>query len=63
MLIFFYISGKFRKQLPYQHVSVMDAMMLSVDNLEDRLKEKYKQLAVFLDDVGIPEKVRLTQST
>ena len=31
--------------------------MLSVENLEPGLKAKYKQLAIFLDDVVIPTKV------
>ena len=35
----------------------MDAVMLSVENLEPGLKAKYKQLAIFLDDVVIPTKV------
>ncbi len=53
------ILGKFRKARSYQHDSVMEAVMLSVENLRDGLKERYKQLAIFLDDVGIPTKVRL----
>ena len=36
----------------------MEAVMLSVENLEPRLKAMYKQLAIFLDDVVIPTKVR-----
>ena len=31
--------------------------MLSVENLEPGLKAKYRQLAIFLDDVVIPTKV------
>ena len=50
-------KGKFRKAQTYQHNSVMDAVMLSVENLEPGLKAKYKQLAIFLDDVVIPTKV------
>jgi hypothetical protein len=34
-------------------------VMLSVENLDGKLKERYKQLAIFLDDVGIPAKVRV----
>ena len=30
---------------------------MSIENLEERLKEKYQSLAVFLDDVGISAKV------
>ena len=41
----------------------MDAVMLSVENLEPGLKAKYKQLAIFLDDVVIPTKVSLEQIT
>ena len=50
-------KGKFRKAQTYQHNSVMDAVMLSVENLEPGLKAKYRQLAIFLDDVVIPTKV------
>ena len=35
----------------------MDAVLLSVENLDPGLKDKYKQLAIFLDDVVIPTKV------
>ncbi len=49
--------SKFRKQRSYQHESVMEAVMLSVENLKDDLKKRYQELAVFLDDVGIPTKV------
>ena len=52
-----YFSGKIKKQRSYQHDSLTEAIMLSIDNLEPKLKERYQQLAVFLDDVGIPTKV------
>jgi stress response protein SCP2 len=51
-------SGKFRKQRSYQHESVMEAVRMSIENLSGDLKRRYEQLAVFLDDVGIPTKVR-----
>ncbi len=51
------ILGKFRKQRSYQHESVMEAVMLSIENLKAELKDRYQELAVFLDDVGIPAKV------
>ncbi len=53
--------SKFRKQRSYQHGGVMEAVMLSIENLDGRLKEKYQQLGVFLDDVGIPNKVNLVR--
>ena len=31
--------------------------MISVDNLDENLKKRYKQLAVFLDDSSVPKKV------
>ena len=31
--------------------------MISVDNLDDTLKQRYKSLAVFLDDNSVPKKV------
>ena len=50
--------SKFQKQRSYEHTSVFDAVMLSIENLNDFHKSLYKSLAVFLDDVGIPSKVR-----
>ena len=52
-------SGKFQKQRSYEHTSVFDAVMLSIENLNEYHKTLYKSLAVFLDDVGIPSKVRI----
>lgn len=52
------LSGKFKKQRSYEHNSLFDAVMLSIENLNEYHKKLYKQLAVFLDDVGIPPKVR-----
>lgn len=52
--------SKFHKQRSYEHQSLTEAVMLSVENVEDKYKEKYKQLAVFLDDVDIPQKVLMT---
>ena len=37
---------------------MFEAVMLSIENLNEYHKKLYKQLAVFLDDVGIPPKVR-----
>ena len=51
------IPGKFKKQRSYQHDGVMEAVRMSVENLSDQTKERYRELAVFLDDVGIPAKV------
>ena len=50
-------AGKFKKQRSYEHNSLFEAVMLSIENLNDYHKKLYKQLAVFLDDVGIPPKV------
>ncbi len=36
--------------------------MLSIENLNEKLKSRYEELAVFLDDVGIPTKVNNQQS-
>ena len=55
--IIFFVSGKFKKQRSYEHNSLFEAVMLSIENLNDYHKKLYKQLAVFLDDVGIPPKV------
>ena len=33
--------------------------MISVDNLDENLKKRYKQLAVFLDDSSVPKKVSI----
>lgn len=49
--------GKLKKQRSYEHNSVFEAVMLSIENLNEYHKKLYKQLAVFLDDVGIPPKV------
>ena len=55
---YYLVSGKFQKQRSYEHTSVFDAVMLSIENLNEYHKTLYKSLAVFLDDVGIPSKVR-----
>ena len=55
-----FVSGKFKKQRSYEHNSLFEAVMLSIENLNDYHKKLYKQLAVFLDDVGIPPKVSNT---
>ena len=55
--LFFLFAGKFKKQRSYEHNSLFEAVMLSIENLNDYHKKLYKQLAVFLDDVGIPPKV------
>ena len=55
-------AGKFKKQRSYEHNSLFEAVMLSIENLNDYHKKLYKQLAVFLDDVGIPPKVFLNFS-
>ena len=52
-----YILGKFRKQSSQQRSSLLEAIMISVDNLDENLKKRYKQLAVFLDDSSVPKKV------
>jgi len=36
----------------------MEAVRMSIENLSGSLKDRYYQLAVFLDDVGIPAKVK-----
>ena len=36
----------------------MEAILISIERLPDNLKSRYKELAVFHDDVGIPQKVR-----
>ena len=48
--------SKFKKQLSYEHESVMGAVQMSVDNLDEADKDKYEKLAVFLDDDPIPIK-------
>ena len=48
--------SKLKKQISYEHESVMGAVGMSVDNLEAADKEKYEKLAVFLDDDPIPVK-------
>ena len=50
--------GKFRKTSAYKYNSLLEAVSLSIENLDDFRKKLYKQLAVFLDDVGIPPKVK-----
>ena len=50
-------SGKFRKQSSQQRSSLIEAIMISVDNLDETLKHRYKSLAVFLDDNSVPKKV------
>ena len=54
-----YILGKFRKQSSQQRSSLLEAIMISVDNLDENLKKRYKQLAVFLDDSSVPKKVNV----
>ena len=54
-----YILGKFRKQSSQQRSSLLEAIMISVDNLDENLKKRYKQLAVFLDDSSVPKKVNI----
>ena len=54
-----YILGKFRKQSSQQRSSLLEAIMISVDNLDENLKKRYKQLAVFLDDSSVPKKVSI----
>ena len=54
---YYLLPGKFQKQRSYEHTSVFDAVMLSIENLNEYHKTLYKSLAVFLDDVGIPSKV------
>ena len=49
--------GKLKKQKIYDHNNLLEAVSLSIENLNDHEKKLYKQLAVFLDDVGIPPKV------
>ena len=56
-LYYINLTGKFRKQVSYQRESLIEAIMISVDNLEDNLKQRYKELAVFLDDNSVPKKV------
>ena len=55
-VILFYL-GKFKKPQQYGYNSLLEAVSLSIENLNDHQKKLYKQLAVFLDDVGIPPKV------
>ena len=50
--------SKFRKQASYKRESLVDAIMISVDNLDENLKQRYKELAVFLDDNSLPKKFR-----
>jgi len=50
-------SGKFKKQHSYQYESLMEAVLISIENLPENLKSRYKELAVFHDDVGIPQSV------
>ena len=54
-----YNLGKFRKQSSQQRSSLLEAIMISVDNLDENLKKRYKQLAVFLDDSSVPKKVSI----
>jgi hypothetical protein len=35
----------------------MEAVLISIENLPENLKSRYKELAVFHDDVGIPQSV------
>ena len=49
--------GKFRKQSSQQRSSLIEAIMVSVDNLNETLQQRYKELAVFLDDKSVPKKV------
>lgn len=49
--------GKLKKVRSYQYEGVMEAVMMSIENLDSKLKSRYQELAVFLDDVGIPSKV------
>merc|ERR1711981_1334098 len=49
--------SKFRKQSSQQRSSLIEAIMISVDNLDENLKQRYKSLAVFLDDNSVPKKV------
>ena len=51
------ILGKFRKQSSQQRSSLIEAIMVSVDNLSETLQQRYKGLAVFLDDKSVPKKV------
>ena len=50
--------GKFRKQSSQQRSSLIEAIMVSVDNLSETMKQRYKELAVFLDDKSVPKKVK-----
>ena len=51
------ISGKFKKQSSHQRSSILEAIMISVNNLDETLEKRYKGLAVFLDDSSVPKKV------
>ena len=57
MYLCIFFSGKVRKTSAYKYNSLLEAVSLSIENLDDFRKKLYKQLAVFLDDVGIPPKV------
>ena len=50
-------SGVLKKQRSYEHSSLFEAVRMSIENLNEFHRKLYKQLAVFLDDVGIPPKV------
>merc|ERR1712213_219175 len=50
--------SKIRKQLSHQRSSFADAIMISVDNLHENLKHRYKELTVFLDDNSFPKELR-----
>ena len=56
-ILIFVEVGKFKQKKSSGHTSLFDAVMLSIENLSDYHKKLYKQLAVFLDDVGIPPQV------
>lgn len=50
--------SKMRKARNYEHESIVDAISLSLESLNEKYREYYCDFALFQDDVGIPTSVR-----
>ena len=59
--VFVFFADRLKKRQSYQHESVMDTIMVSIDNLEESLKQRYKSLVVFIDNNSLPKDVSLNR--
>lgn len=52
-----FVADRLKKRQSYQHESVMDTIMVSIDNLEESQKQRFKSLVVFIDNNSLPKDV------